>query len=201
LGRRRHPRDRSDHFARRARRESYPARSVYKLEEIDRRIRLLAKGDAVLDLGAAPGSWTLFASEKVGPSGRVVALDRSPLEIAAQKNVTQIEADVFVVQTADLLGAINKDAYDAVISDMAPRTTGQRFIDQTRSHELFTRALELAVAICRPGGRFVGKIFQGPDFEEARSSLGRAFSKTRIIRPASVRSESFEIYLIGLDRR
>ena len=173
----------ADHFSMRARRESYPARSIYKLQEIDKRAHLLKKGDYVLDLGAAPGSWTLYASKAVGPTGRVVAVDRADLTIGAPPNV------------------IDSDGFQAVFSDMAPRTSGKKFVDQTRSYNLFCRALDLSIALCRHGGNFVGKIFQGEDFEKARDLVREAYVKTRIIRPTSVRSESYETYIVGLLRR
>ena len=120
----------ADHFSMRARRESYPARSIYKLQEIDKRAHLLKKGDYVLDLGAAPGSWTLYASKAVGPTGRVVAVDRADLTIGAPPNVTYIKADALAIEPAELMALIDADGFQAVISDMAPRTSGQKFVDQ-----------------------------------------------------------------------
>ena len=175
----------ADHFSLRARRESYPARSIYKLQEIDKRVRLFKKGDNVLDLGAAPGSWTLYASKAVGMSGKVVAVDRADLTIGTPTNVTYIKADALAIEPAELTALIDTDGFQSVISDMAPRTSGQKFVDQTRSYNLFCRALELSVALCRHGGVFVGKIFQGEDFEKARDLVKQAYVKTRIIRPTS----------------
>jgi 23S rRNA (uridine2552-2'-O)-methyltransferase len=195
------PRRTADHFSKRARAEHYPARSIYKLEEIDRRVRLLKQGFTVLDLGAAPGSWTLYASKKVGPNGRVVAVDRAELTVGTPANVVYVQADALAIDPPALLAAIGVPAFDAVISDMAPRTSGHRFVDQSRSFELFCRAVELAADLCRPGGNFVGKIFQGGDFEVARGRLRALFEEVRVVRPASVRSESYELYLVGLRRK
>jgi 23S rRNA (uridine2552-2'-O)-methyltransferase len=190
-----------DHYAKRARRERYPARSIYKLEEIDRRVRLLRPGAVVLDLGAAPGSWTLYAAQRVGERGTIVAIDRQPLGVGVPANVRFIEEDALGVDPAALLAAAGTSGFDAVLSDMAPHTSGQRFVDQSRSFRLFSRALEIAGALCRPGGHFVGKLFQGEDFEEARDAVRQLFGKARVLRPSSVRSESYEIYLVGLGRR
>jgi 23S rRNA (uridine2552-2'-O)-methyltransferase len=190
----------ADHFSLRAKRESYPARSIYKLQEIDKRVRLFKKGDNVLDLGAAPGSWTLYASKAVGMAGKVVAVDRADLTIGTPTNVTYIKADALAIEPAELIALIDTDGFQSVISVMAPRTSGQKFVDQTRSYNLFCRALDLSVALCRHGGNFVGKIFQGEDFEKARDLVKEAYVKTRIIRPTSVRSESYETYIIGLSR-
>jgi len=195
------PRRTADHYSKRARAERYPARSIYKLEEIDRRVRLIRPGFSVLDLGAAPGSWTLYASKKVGPKGRVVAVDRAALTVGTPANVVYVQADALAIDPPALLAEVGGNGFDAVISDMAPRTSGHRFVDQSRSFELFSRAVELAGALCRPGGNFVGKIFQGGEFETARGSLRELFGQVRVIRPASVRSESYEVYLVGLGRR
>ncbi len=195
-GRRRNP----DHLARRARAESYPARSVYKLEEIDRRVALLGRGALVLDLGAAPGSWTLYAAGRVGPEGRVIAVDRSPLTVRLPGNAEAVEADALAIDPAAMLERTGGRRFDAVISDMAPRTSGDRFVDQSRSFALFCRALELACGLVTPGGHFVGKIFQGGDFEEARERVRATFDKARVLRPRGVRTESYEVYLVGLSR-
>ena len=195
------PRRTADHYSKRARAERYPARSIYKLEEIDRRVRLIRPGFSVLDLGAAPGSWTLYASQKVGPKGRVVAVDRAALTVRTPANVVYVQADALAIDPPALLAAVGGNGFDAVISDMAPRTSGHRFVDQSRSFELFCRAVELAQALCRRGGNFVGKIFQGEEFETARGRVREQFTQVRVIRPQSVRSESYEVYLVGLRRK
>lgn len=201
MGGRRRRRDRPDHYTRRARSRNYPARSIFKLEEIDRRVRLLGRGDAVLDLGAAPGSWTLYAAERVGPTGRVVAVDRTRIDVGLPDNVTALEADALALEPQELLDLLGGARFDAVLSDMAPSTSGHRFVDQSRSFELFARALEIALAVGRPGGRFAAKLFHGPDFEAARDRVREAFESARVIRPAGTRSESYEVYIVGLGRR
>jgi 23S rRNA (uridine2552-2'-O)-methyltransferase len=185
-----------DHFTKDARRRGYPARSVAKLEEIDRRVRLLRPGQRVLDLGAAPGSWSLYASERIGPTGRLLAIDRSPIEVALPAYATFRQADALALPTSGL------DApYDVVLSDMAPSTTGTPSADQAQSFELLARALEIAEEVLVRGGAFVGKIFMGPDFEEARRRLAAAFTTQRTIRPSATRGSSFEVFVVGLGRR
>ncbi|MBT8469675.1 MAG: RlmE family RNA methyltransferase [Deltaproteobacteria bacterium] len=182
-----------DHHGRRARREGYPARSVYKLQEIDRRLGLFKKGQRVLDLGASPGSWTLYAAEKVGPSGRVLGIDLNDAELALPAHAEIRVLDAFEADRQSLGGP-----FDLVISDMAPKTSGQRHADQFRSYELVIRALELGKAVLQPGASFVAKIFQGAEFEEARNALREVFGKVRTIRPDATRDESYELFLVGL---
>jgi 23S rRNA (uridine2552-2'-O)-methyltransferase len=187
-----------DHFGERAKREGYPARSVYKLQEIDRRVQLLRRGQRVLDLGAAPGSWTLYAAERVGREGKVVGIDLNPARIALPPQVTFQALDVFGL---DPLAAFGSAAFDVVISDMAPHTSGQRHRDQFGSFELYMRALEIAGLTLREGGAFVGKIFQGPELEQARAATRARFNTVRLLKPEASRSESYEIFLVGLNAK
>jgi 23S rRNA (uridine2552-2'-O)-methyltransferase len=187
-----------DHFTRDAKKAGYPARSVFKLEEIDRRVHLLKGGMNVLDLGAAPGSWTLYASQKVGQSGRVMAIDLTLIDIALPKNVTFVQGDAFDA-TEETLATYAP--YDVVLSDMAPKTTGNRMSDQARSYDLFMRALSVASTLLKVGGAFVGKIFMGEDLPAARVELRKHFASEKLIRPDSTRSVSYEIFVIGMDRR
>lgn len=183
-----------DHFGDRAKREGYPARSVYKLQEIDRRVQLLRRGQRVLDLGAAPGSWTLYAAERVGREGSVLGIDLNEARISLPPQVTFRALDVFAM---DMRAELGEAAFDVVMSDMAPHTSGQRHRDQFGSYELYMRALAIAAEVLAPGGAFVGKIFQGPELEAARAATRAAFEKVKIVKPEASRSESFEIFLVG----
>jgi len=187
-----------DVFTREARAAGYPARSVFKLEEIDRRVRLLRPGQRVLDLGAAPGSWSLYVTQKIGPSGRLFAIDLEPLAIPLPENATAIVGDALALDS-DVLAAYAP--YDVVLSDMAPRTTGNRLGDQTRSFELFMRALAVAEKLLKPGGSFVGKIFMGEDFPKAKAETKRLFTEERALRPEGTRATSYEIFLVGLGKK
>jgi 23S rRNA (uridine2552-2'-O)-methyltransferase len=187
-----------DHFGRRARREGFAARSVFKLEEIDRRVKLLAPGKRVLDLGAFPGSWTSYAAQRVGERGRVLGIDKTEFRgtLPAWAEIRTGDA-----LTLDLVTELGPASFDVVLSDMAPSTTGQKFVDQARSYDLFSRALAVAEAVLVPGGHFVGKIFVGGDFELAKKEVHRIFEETKIIKPPASRSESYETFLVGLRRR
>ena len=187
-----------DHWGHRARKEGFAARSVYKLEEIDRRARILRPGARVLDLGAYPGSWTAYAAQRVGERGRVLGVDLQEFRGTLPPHAEIRTGDVLSLELEKELGP---GSFDVVVSDMAPSTTGHRFTDQARSHRLFMRALEIARAVLVPGGHFVGKIFQGEDFELARAALRDAFEEVRIIKPPASRTESYETFLVGLRRR
>lgn len=195
---RKNPYKRADHLTKEAKKQGYPARSVFKLEEIDRRVRLLEPGMRVLDLGAAPGSWALYATQKIGAKGRLLAVDLTELAVPLPPNATFLEGDALSLD-GDALAA--HAPYDVVLSDMAPSTTGNRLGDQTRSFELFMRALAVAEELLGPGGSFVGKIFMGEDFPRAKKAVKNLFAEERAIRPESTRASSYELFLVGLGKR
>jgi 23S rRNA (uridine2552-2'-O)-methyltransferase len=163
-----------DAKTRAAKAQGYPARSVFKLQEIDTRWRLLKQGQRVLDLGAAPGSWSLYAAGKVGPRGRVIGVDLQVIAPSPKPELVFLQADVL---GAELPPEVSDAApYDVVLSDMAPNTTGNRLGDQTRSFELFMRALAVAEKLLAPGGSFVGKIFMVEDFLNAKKAVKALFA-------------------------
>ena len=157
---------------------------------------MFKKGQRVLDLGASPGSWTLYAAERVGPTGRVLGIDLEVSEVELPPHAEIRALDAFEADPASLGGP-----FDLVISDMAPKTSGQRHADQYRSYELVMRALALVKDVLAPGGAFVAKIFQGAEFEDARDALRAVFDKVRVIRPEATRDESYEVFLVGLGFR
>ncbi len=187
-----------DHFFKRAKAENYPARSVYKLQELDAKFHLLKPGLKVLDLGAAPGSWTLFAAKRVGPAGRVLALDIQTTVQEFPDNVQFLVHDAFE-DSPELLAVMEPLLpFGLVMSDMAPRTTGVKFTDQARSLELCERARDVALKRLKPGGNFVAKIFEGPEAKAFQESLKPYFESVRGFKPKSSRSESKETFLLGL---
>jgi 23S rRNA (uridine2552-2'-O)-methyltransferase len=181
-----------------ARAQGYPARSVFKLQEIDRRMRLFRAGQNVLDLGAAPGSWSLFASERVGKTGHVYAIDIKPILQVFGENVQALEGDALSLDSAVLSAHA---PYDVVLSDMAPNTSGSKFQDQARSTELFLRALEVAIAHGKPGSHFVAKIFMSGDYKAAEVEVRNAYESVRTIRPEGTRQVSTEVFVVGMGKR
>ncbi|MFO0674826.1 MAG: RlmE family RNA methyltransferase, partial [Polyangiaceae bacterium] len=189
------PYKRPDHRTQEAKKMGFPARSVFKLEEIDRRARILKPGQHVVDLGAAPGSWAMYAAQKVGRNGRLLAIDLQPIEIALPAWATAVQGDALSLDN-DALATFAP--YDVVLSDMAPSTTGNRLTDQARSYDLFMRALSVAEALLKPCGHFVGKIFLGEDFTASRAEVRKLFDSERLIRPEGTRQVSYEIFVLGL---
>lgn len=187
-----------DHYTRLARKERYPARSVYKLQELQKRFAVIRKGEAVLDLGCAPGSWLIHAAELTGPSGRVVGIDLTPVTSGLPPQAEARVQDVFalVENPVEFFG----QSFDVVLSDMAPSTTGSRGVDAARSYALCEAALAIALRVLRPGGAFVCKIFQGEDFKAFTEAVKAGFRECKIFKPQSCRKASKEIYLIGKGR-
>ncbi|WP_374288611.1 RlmE family RNA methyltransferase [Desulfovibrio desulfuricans] len=190
-----------DHYFLKAKRENYPARSVYKLKELDSKFHLLRPGQRVLDLGAAPGSWSLGAAEKVGPRGLVLACDIQSTDTVFPPQVTFMQEDVFNRSAEFEARLVQMGPFDIVISDMAPRTTGTRFTDQARSLDLTVEALAVACLHLKKGGSFVVKIFMGPDIQELLAPMRKAFDAVKSFKPKSSRSESKETFFVGLGFR
>ncbi len=186
-----------DFYFKKAKAENFAARSIYKLQEIDQRFRLLKPGNKILDLGAAPGSWSQYASKVVGLKGRVLGIDLQVIKITLQ-NAVFVQADML---RDDLPQILEREGipppFDSVLSDMAPKTTGIRITDQSRSVELCEMALTVAVKYLKPGGSFVCKLFHSGEFEAFRTLVRAQFEKVEVLRPKSTRQESKEIFFIA----
>lgn len=185
-----------DPYFRRAKAEGYVARSVYKLQEIDQRYKLLQPGMRVIDLGAAPGSWSQYLLQRIGPTGAVLAIDIQPLRWQAAA-MTFWQVDVFAPEVEERIAGRQ---CDGLVSDMAPSTTGNRLVDHMRSAQLVVRALELAQAAVRPGGFWVAKLLEGPQREILTAQARQTFAEVFLLRPKSTRKGSTECFLIGRKR-
>lgn len=188
-----------DHYSWRARKEHFPARSIYKLKEIQLKYNLIKKGDKILDLGCSPGSWLLYASDLTGEKGQVVGIDLKPLSIKIPANVKFYIGDILTI-TDELVESLGKD-FNVLMSDMAPATSGNKHVDNVRSLNLCQAALTVAQKTLVTGGSFVCKIFQGEDLKEFSDSVRAGFNKYKIFKPQSSRKASREIYLIGLGKK
>ncbi len=185
-----------DHYGRRAKAEGHPARSIYKLEEIDGRWRLLRPGARVLDLGCAPGSWLQYAGQKVGASGLVIGYDLKPVSIALPPNVEARVGDAFSLTPAEVPGP-----FDVVLSDMAPSTMGDRGTDAIRSAGLAERALDVADVHLKPGGAVVVKLLEGGEVVQLVQRMRKSYDKVERLRPKATRKESTELFIIGLGKK
>ena len=186
-----------DRFFKQAKREGKLARSVYKLEELNRRDALFKKGDAVLDLGAAPGSWLEYILETVGADGIACAVDRRPIHKKFKGRASFKLLDVLEMTGEEFSGEA-REGFDAIVSDMAPNTSGIRIVDQAKSLELCEKVLDLAGRMLKKNGNFACKIFYGPDTEHFRAAAGKRFKTAKIRKPEACRNESIEHYVIGL---
>ena len=184
-----------DHYTDRAREERWLARSVYKIEEIDKKHHIICKGWRVLDLGCYPGSWSQYSIKKVGTKGQVVGLDLTKPEGFSAPNFRFIEADILTLDIEWLAQEIGP--MHAVISDLAPKVTGIKVADTSRSMALAKRALEIAVAVLIKNGHFLCKVFEGEDLRAFKDRISSYFKQMRLIRPSATRKRSREVYMLG----
>jgi 23S rRNA (uridine2552-2'-O)-methyltransferase len=188
-----------DFYRTRARAEGYVARAVYKLKEVDEKYHLLQTGQRVLDLGCSPGSWLQYIASRVGPGGLVVGVDATPPAIEVAPPLYFIQGEITSLDLERVIALC--PVFDVVLSDLAPKTTGMRQVDQQRSLELAGLAWEWTRKLLRPGGHFLVKVFKGPDTLALAAELKRNFRLTRTVKPAGSRPASREIYLLGLKKR
>jgi 23S rRNA (uridine2552-2'-O)-methyltransferase len=185
-----------DPYVQRARREGWRSRAVFKLEEIDRKERLLRPGMVCVDLGAAPGGWSQYVTQKLDGRARIVAVDLLPMD--ALPEVEFIQGDFRDDEVFEaLLEAVGEEGADLVMSDMAPNITGTKAVDQPRSMHLAELALDTARRILKPGGNFVCKVFQGEGFDEFVRDARNSFERVRVFKPEASRPASREVYLVA----
>ena len=192
--------EKPDFWSQKAFSEGYPARSVYKLKEIDEKFGMIKKNYTVLDLGAAPGSWTTFLLRKMEGTGRVVSCDLNPLAKSVKgDNLLFIQGDL---NDPQIRAQIKQNGpYDLVVCDAAPKTTGNRTVDTARSEQLVEMAVWYAQAMLKSGGNFAVKIFQNGDQQRILKSMREIFELAKGFKPEACRAESFETYLIGVNKR
>ena len=192
--------EKPDFWSRKAFSEGYPARSVYKLQEIDEKFGFIKKNFKVLDLGAAPGSWTTFLLRKMDGSGEVVSCDLNPLskDVKAD-NLTFIQGDL---NAAEIRKQIKSHGpFDLVVCDAAPKTTGNKMVDTARSEQLVEMAVWYAQDMLKPGGNFCVKIFQSGAQQSILKNMREIFTKAQGFKPEACRKEAFETFLIGVGKK
>lgn len=191
-----------DYYFKKAKEENFVARSVFKLDEIDKKFKLIKTGDWVIDLGASPGSWSQYTSNKIGPQGKLLSVDLNPLKINL-KNMIFVQGDIREMNLPQILAehGLQDRLMDVVLSDMAPKTTGIRITDQARSLELCEMALEIARKYLKPKGHLVVKLFHSDDFQKFRDEMKKTFEKVEAVKPDSTRKISKEIFIVGINKK
>lgn len=185
-----------DEYVKRAQQDGYPSRAAYKLLELHEKYKLFKPNMNVVDLGAAPGGWSMVARQQIGRRGRVIALDRLPMDPI--DGVTFIQGD-FTEEAIlqQLLDACGGEPIDLVLSDMAPNLAGQKSIDQPRSVYLVELALDCAAQILKPGGSFVAKVFQGAGVDTLFADIKKQYQVARMRKPKASRASSREVYIVA----
>ena len=190
-----------DHYFLKAKKENFAARSVFKLEEIDQKLKIIHPGQKILDLGASPGSWSQYCSKKIGERGRLLGIDLTEIKLK-MPNAVFVQADLRDHNLSDTFKLHGfHDQFDVVLSDMAPNTTGIRITDQARSFELCDIALNTAKQFLKKDGHFVCKLFHSDDFTVLRDRIKNEFHKFEAVKPESTRKISKEIFLVGLRKK
>ena len=184
-----------DRYFKKAKQDGYRARSAYKLTQMQEKFRIIRRGDVVVDLGAAPGSWSQVAAKLVGSDGRVVALDLQPIDPISGVNLVQ--GDMLDAEVRARVAAMVDGRADVVLSDAAPETTGIKLRDHVRSIELARTAFEFAQDLLGDGGSMVLKIFEGEDFPDLLRDVKRAFRRAQGHKPSASRDESWEIFIVA----
>ena len=186
-----------DYYFKRAKEQGFLARAVYKLEEIQKRYRILRRGQRVLDLGAAPGSWLQFTERIIGPKGFLVGVDLQPINHPFPEHVTTVQGDVCDPAFVEDLRA-NYAPFDVVLSDMSPKVSGIKVADAARSALLAEQALLIARETLVAQGHFLTKILQGPDFHKFLVEVKRLFSWVKVVKPTASRKQSREVYILAM---
>jgi 23S rRNA (uridine2552-2'-O)-methyltransferase len=191
-----------DFYFKKAKKEKHLARSIYKLDEIDKKYKIFKKGMSVIDLGCSPGSWLEYALSVVGDKGKIFGIDLKEVKKTFPPNVKTVKGDIYNLEAFEKsLKETNMLFADIVMSDMAPNTSGMKDVDAYRSYELCIQALIVADKFLKTGGTFITKIFQGEDFKNFIDIIKKSFNNYKIYKPKSSRSESVEVYVIGWSKK
>jgi 23S rRNA (uridine2552-2'-O)-methyltransferase len=191
------PYDPKDFYFRQAKKQGLRARSAFKIEEILRRHRLLGRGEAVLDLGAAPGGFLQVLAERVGETGVAVGVDIEPIRNLGKPWVRTGVVDLLSPGALEQIRALHPGRFRLVTSDMAPKTIGIKVTDEARSLELVRTAMRTAEATLKRGGALVAKVFMGGDFPGLRREFALRFEAVHVVRPEATRERSYEVYIVG----
>ncbi len=195
-----------DHYFEKAKAQGFKARSIFKLEEIDQSLHIIKPESIVLDLGCAPGSWLQYVARRLGKKGAALGVDLTPVSEKLHDRIKTVADDCFKLtkeKVSAYLAELSSDVngLDVVLSDMAPKTSGIKHVDQIRSIELAHQALNLAEQLLKPGGHVVIKVFASGEVNELLAKMKAMFKVVKQMRPKSVRAPSKEFYVVGLDKK
>ena len=192
--------EKPDHYARKAKQQGYPARSVFKLQEIQQKFQMIKPGMNVLDIGASPGSWSLYVLRILKKRGSVTAVDLSPEHPNIEAEPYKfLQGDAFSPEIIEQIGGYG--VFNLILSDVAPSTSGSRTVDAARSYTLAEQAIELSSRMLALDGNLVVKIFQGPDHMDLFKRIQSMFQSAKSLKPQASRKKSIEIFFVGLRKR
>lgn len=197
MGKRWQQKRKNEHFYKKAKKEGYRGRAAYKLKQLNDKYDLLKPGDAVLDLGSAPGSWLQVAREIVGEEGFVLGVDLEPIENLDRENVKTIQADITDSKTSEVIQKNIPRPPNVILSDASPNISGIWDVDHARSVGLARAALNLSSELLQPGGNVLIKVFQGEIFNDFLKEVKRTFDFCKASEPKASRKESAETYVVG----
>lgn len=195
-----------DHFFEKAKAQGFKARSVFKLAEIDQSLHLIKENSIILDLGCAPGSWLQYIAKKLSKKGAALGIDLTPVTEKFHERIKTLVDDCFSLTDEKLKNymmdfGIDFLHFDLILSDMAPKTSGIKHVDQVRSLDLAHKALNIAEQLLKPGGSVVIKVFAGGEVNELLARMKALFKTVKQMRPQSIRKESKEFYVVGLGKK
>jgi len=186
-----------NHYFKKAKKEKYSARSVYKLEEINNKYQLIKNGFQVLDIGCAPGSWSQYLLKKIG-NGKIVGIDIKKNVQISDKRFTFIHGNIFHIDEKFLNS--NQNTFDLITSDAAPNTTGNKFVDSQNSLAIVKKVFQIAQSVLKINGSIIAKVFQGEDLKAFIDGVRKDFLKIVLFKPKSSRKESYELFIIAIKR-
>lgn len=188
-----------DFFYKQAKDKGVVARSFFKLEDLDDKYRLIKSGYQVMDVGAAPGSWIQYILKKIGDDGFIFAMDVNPLNIGIPDNVDFLQINIFDITPDEIFE--KHGMFDVIISDVAPRTTGSDFVDQTRSYELCEHVRNIAIKVLKKNANMICKMYQSGDTKKFVDDMKKVFTDVKIQKPESSRKQSREIFIVGIGKK
>lgn len=192
---------RKDFYYKKAKKEKKASRAAYKITQLQKKLKLISKGDIVIDLGCAPGGWIQEISKIIGSQGTLIGVDVEALRISLPQNCTFIHGDIMSPDAINQICLRLTDEADVIVSDLAPKLSGIGFRDAYHSYELALRALEICKGILKEGGYFIVKLFPGKEFNEYKKLLKQSFEKVETVIPPATRKTSSELYLIGMGHK